>query len=79
MDVETTSHEFGTNPCGEIILRPNGLCNLSEVVVRSRTALTTLEKVELATIIGTFQSTLTISGTFDLSGNGTPKKNDSSE
>ncbi len=28
------NHDFGTNPCGEIILRPNGLCNLSEVIVR---------------------------------------------
>ena len=52
--------EFGTNPCGEIILRPNGLCNLSEVVVRSGDTLAQLlQKVELATIIGTFQSTLT--------------------
>lgn len=52
--------EFGTNPCGEILLRPNGLCNLSEVIVREEDdeeAL--LEKVRLATIIGTFQSTLT--------------------
>jgi ribonucleoside-triphosphate reductase len=52
--------DFGTNPCGEIILRPNGLCNLSEVVVRSTDDYETLKrKVELATIIGTFQSTLT--------------------
>jgi ribonucleoside-triphosphate reductase len=54
------SHQFGTNPCGEIILRPHGLCNLSEVVVRSNDDLEQLrEKVRLATIIGTFQSTLT--------------------
>jgi ribonucleoside-diphosphate reductase alpha chain len=52
-------HQFGTNPCGEILLRPNGLCNLSEVVVRDDDTLETLkEKVEVATIIGTFQSTL---------------------
>ena len=53
-------HEFGTNPCSEIILRDREFCNLSEVVVRptdSRQSL--LEKVRLATIIGTFQSTLT--------------------
>lgn len=51
---------FGTNPCGEIYLRPNGLCNLSESVVREDDNLRTLmEKVEIATIIGTFQSTLT--------------------
>ncbi len=54
------SYEFGTNPCGEIILRPNGLCNLSEVVVRNTDSFEQLKrKVELATIIGTFQSTLT--------------------
>jgi len=51
---------FGTNPCGEIILRPNGFCNLSEVVVRASDTETDLQrKVEIATIIGTFQSTLT--------------------
>jgi ribonucleoside-diphosphate reductase alpha chain len=52
--------DFGTNPCGEIILRPNGLCNLSEVVVRSDDTVASLkDKVRLASIIGTFQSTLT--------------------
>lgn len=51
---------FGTNPCGEIILRPHGLCNLSEVVVRPTDSFSDLQrKVEIATIIGTFQSTLT--------------------
>jgi ribonucleoside-diphosphate reductase alpha chain len=54
------SFEFGTNPCGEIILRPKGFCNLSEVVVRSTDSETDLErKVAIASIIGTFQSTLT--------------------
>jgi len=54
------NHEFGTNPCGEIILRPNGLCNLSEVVVRATdTGDELTRKVRLAAIIGTFQSTLT--------------------
>jgi ribonucleoside-triphosphate reductase len=54
------SHEFGTNPCSEIILRPYQFCNLSEVVIRSDDTLETLlEKVELAAILGTFQSTLT--------------------
>lgn len=53
-------HEFGTNPCGEIILRPSGLCNLTEVVIRPGDSLETLmDKVEVATIMGTFQSTLT--------------------
>lgn len=57
---EVAEFEYGTNPCGEIILRPNGLCNLSEVVVRAHDTPSSLaEKVELATIIGTFQSTLT--------------------
>jgi ribonucleoside-diphosphate reductase alpha chain len=54
------NHEFGTNPCGEIILRPMGFCNLSEVVVRSGDSFDDLaRKVRLATILGTFQSTLT--------------------
>ena len=53
-------HEFGTNPCSEIILRDREFCNLSECVGRpTDTRETLLEKVELATIIGTFQSTLT--------------------
>jgi len=52
--------DFGTNPCSEIILRPNQFCNLSEVVVRASDSTETLkEKVRLATILGTFQSTLT--------------------
>lgn len=52
--------DFGTNPCGEIILRPNGLCNLSEVIVRAEDSLESLkDKVKLATVLGTFQSTLT--------------------
>jgi ribonucleoside-diphosphate reductase alpha chain len=50
----------GTNPCAEILLRNKGFCNLSEVVVRSNdTRETLLKKVELATILGTIQSTLT--------------------
>jgi len=53
-------HEFGTNPCSEIILRDREFCNLSEVVVREKDTLDTLkEKVRIATIIGTMQSTLT--------------------
>ena len=53
-------HDFGTNPCSEIILRDREFCNLSEVVIRpTDTEETLLEKVRLATIIGTFQSTLT--------------------
>ena len=57
---EIEGHEFGTNPCSEIILRDRGFCNLSEVVIRENdTEETLLEKVRLATILGTFQSTLT--------------------
>jgi len=55
----TEDYEFGTNPCSEIILRSREFCNLSEVVVRtSDTRESLLEKVRLATILGTFQSTL---------------------
>jgi len=55
-----TDHDFGCNPCSEIILRPYQFCNLSEVVVReSDTPDTLKEKVRLATILGTFQATLT--------------------
>jgi len=50
---------YGTNPCSEIILRDKQFCNLSEVVVRANdTKETLIEKVKLATILGTFQSTL---------------------
>jgi ribonucleoside-triphosphate reductase len=55
-----SGHEFGTNPCSEIILRSREFCNLSEVVVRGWDTIESLKKkVRLATIIGTFQSTLT--------------------
>ena len=68
------NYEWGTNPCSEIILRGPKIddkghmitgtggqfCNLSEVVVRENDTLETLkEKVEIATILGTWQSTLT--------------------
>ena len=53
-------HEFGTNPCSEIILRDREFCNLSEAVIRVGDTKDSLKKkVELATILGTFQSTLT--------------------
>ena len=53
-------YEFGTNPCSEIILRPSQFCNLTECVVRATDTLDTLsEKVRLATILGTIQSTFT--------------------
>lgn len=58
-------HRFGANGiiihnCSEILLRPRGFCNLSEVVLREYdTEETILEKIELATILGTVQSTFT--------------------
>jgi ribonucleoside-diphosphate reductase alpha chain len=52
--------DYGTNPCSEIILRPYQFCNLSTIVVRSDdTKDTIIQKVGLATIMGTMQATLT--------------------
>lgn len=54
------NQEWGTNPCSEIILRPYQFCNLSSVIVRSDDNVESLRnKVAMATILGTFQSTLT--------------------
>jgi len=55
-----SSYDFGTNPCSEIILRPYQFCNLTEVVARADDDEASLQrKVRLASILGTFQSTLT--------------------
>ena len=55
-----SGYEFGTNPCSEIILRPYQFCNLTEVVARVDDDEESLKrKVRLATILGTFQATLT--------------------
>ena len=52
--------DFGTNPCCEIILKPYQFCNLSEVVCRHDDTINTLlDKVRIASILGTFQATLT--------------------
>ncbi len=52
--------EMGTNPCGEIILRSRQFCNLSEVVARAEdTEADLMRKIRVATILGTYQSTLT--------------------
>jgi ribonucleoside-diphosphate reductase alpha chain len=52
--------DFGTNPCGEIVLRPWQFCNLSAAVARVDDTFETLrDKVEVATIIGTIQSLAT--------------------
>ena len=46
--------------CGEIFLRPYQLCNLSEVMIRKDDNIESLErKVQQATILGTWQSSLT--------------------
>jgi len=55
-----TDYAFGCNPCSEIILRPYQFCNLSEVVARASDNMESLrKKVRIATILGTFQSTMT--------------------
>jgi ribonucleoside-diphosphate reductase alpha chain len=59
-DRRDPNHEFGTNPCSEIILRDREFCNLTEVVVRADDTPETLaRKVRLASILGTMQATLT--------------------
>ena len=59
-DRRDSSKVMGTNPCGEILLRPNEFCNLTEVVIESTDSEEDiLQKINLATILGTWQSTLT--------------------
>jgi ribonucleoside-diphosphate reductase alpha chain len=59
-DRREKGHEWGTNPCAEIILRSRQFCNLSEIVVRPDDTLETLhKKADLATFAGTLQATLT--------------------
>ncbi len=51
---------IGTNPCAEIILQSKQFCNLSEVIARTHdTEASLLRKARLASILGTYQSTLT--------------------
>jgi len=60
MRYRDTSHRFGTNPCSEIILRPYQFCNLTSVQIKPDDTMESLvEKVRLATILGTYQSCLT--------------------
>ena len=55
-----SSYDFGTNPCSEIVLRSKQFCNLTEVVVRAEDTESDIQrKIELATILGTLQATLT--------------------
>jgi ribonucleoside-diphosphate reductase alpha chain len=54
------SYDFGTNPCSEIILRPYQFCNLSSCIIRSDDTFTDIKhKIRMATILGTFQASLT--------------------
>lgn len=58
--IEDALHTVGTNPCGEIFLKPKQFCNLTEVVARSDDTLKTLkQKIRIASILGTYQSMLT--------------------
>jgi len=53
-------HDWGCNPCSEILLRDREFCNLSEIIVREDDTEESLaRKVRLATILGTWQATLT--------------------
>ena len=59
-DRRDSSYEFGTNPCSEIILRDREFCNLTEVIVRPEDNVESLRrKVRLASILGTWQASLT--------------------
>jgi ribonucleoside-triphosphate reductase len=52
--------QIGVNPCGEIYLRSKQFCNLTSIVVRPHDTLASLRrKMRLATIVGTYQATLT--------------------
>jgi ribonucleoside-diphosphate reductase alpha chain len=59
-DRRDATYEFGTNPCSEIILRDRQFCNLTEVIVRDTDTMESLQrKVRLASILGTWQASLT--------------------
>lgn len=54
------NHDFGTNPCGEILLRSMQCCNLSEIIIRPDDCVVQLkEKARIASLLGTLQSALT--------------------
>jgi ribonucleoside-diphosphate reductase alpha chain len=55
-----STYDFGTNPCSEIILRPYQFCNLSSCIIRSSDTFADIShKIRMATILGTFQASLT--------------------
>lgn len=57
---EGNPSDWGTNPCGEITLRSKQFCNLTSIVIRENDSVDSmLRKIRLATILGTFQATLT--------------------
>lgn len=59
-DAIKNERQIGLNPCGEIYLRSKQFCNLTSIVIRPKDTIETLKrKMELATILGTYQSTLT--------------------
>jgi|SRR5271166_5689048 len=59
-DEKGNYYDFGMNPCAEILLRPKGFCNLTEVVVRPEDSKETIkQKIRRAVILGCLQSTLT--------------------
>ena len=59
-DRRDASHDMGLNPCGEILLRDREFCNLTEVMIRPTDDIDSLRrKVRLATILGTWQASLT--------------------
>lgn len=60
VDSDGNDYVISTNPCGEIFLRPNQACNLSECIIRPEDSLDALmDKVESATVLGCMQSCLT--------------------
>jgi hypothetical protein len=59
-DRRDPNHEWGTNPCSEILLRDKEFCNLTEVVVRANDTQDDIaRKIRIASILGTFQASLT--------------------
>ena len=59
-DRRDPNHDFGTNPCSEIILRDKQFCNLTEVIVRPEDTQDSIaRKIRIASILGTWQASLT--------------------